>query len=212
MEEVIIKWSSKKVIWTILLCLVELVFFTYILSFLLIYPEEDSMGIIVLIAFVGFLLIIVGWLLYERMQILLSGKEYLKFTTQGFFYKPHPKKDWQFYFWRQVETFSLMRINGGRSSRDFYQIEVCFFDKDLVKTKSLWNRLRSKFSSAKPAVDLIIPIHLLDVDFPRRVFETMSYFEREWRIKQNRQARKEANKLWKANLPNRHSLSLLKVE
>lgn len=191
MEEVIIKWSSKKVIWTILLCLVELVFFTYILSFLLIYPEEDSMGIIVLIAFVGFLLIIVGWLLYERMQILLSGKEYLKFTTQGFFYKPHPKKDWQFYFWRQVETFSLMRIKGGRSSRDFYQIEVCFFDKDPVKTKSLWNRLRSKFSSAKPAVDLIIPIHLLDVDFPRRVFETMSYFEREWRIEQNRQARKQ---------------------
>ena len=198
MEEVIIKWSSKKVIWTILLCLVELVFFTYILSFLLIYPEEDSMGIIVLIAFVGFLLIIVGWLLYERMQILLSGKEYLKFTTQGFFYKPHPKKDWQFYFWRQVETFSLMRIKDGRSSRDFYQIEVCFFDKDLVKTKSLWNRLRSKFSSAKPAVDLIIPIHLLDVDFPRRVFETMSYFEREWRIKQNRQARKEAKQALKS--------------
>ena len=198
MEEVIIKWSSKKVIWTILLCLVELVFFTYILSFLLIYPEEDSMGIIVLIAFVGFLLIIVGWLLYERMQILLSGKEYLKFTTQGFFYKPHPKKDWQFYSWGQVETFSLMRIKGGRSSRDFYQIEVCFFDKDLVKTKSLWNRLRSKFSSAKPAVDLIIPIHLLDVDFPRRVFETMSYFEREWRIKQNRQARKEAKQALKS--------------
>ena len=182
MEEVIIKWSSKKVIWTILLCLVELVFFTYILSFLLIYPEEDSMGIIVLIAFVGFLLIIVGWLLYERMQILLSGKEYLKFTTQGFFYKPHPKKDWQFYSWGQVEK---LRIKGGRSSRDFYQIEVCFFDKDLVKTKSLWNRLRSKFSSAKPAVDLIIPIHLLDVDLPKRVFETMSYFEREWRIQQN---------------------------
>ena len=195
MEEVIIKWSSKKVIWTILLCLVELVFFTYILSFLLIYPEEDSMGIIVLIAFVGFLLIIVGWLLYERMQILLSGKEYLKFTTQGFFYKPHPKKDWQFYSWGQVEK---LRIKGGRSSRDFYQIEVCFFDKDLVKTKSLWNRLRSKFSSAKPAVDLIIPIHLLDVDFPRRVFETMSYFEREWRIKQNRQARKEAKQALKS--------------
>ena len=198
MEEVIIKWSSKKVIWTILLCLVELVFFTYILSFWLIYPEEDSMGIIVLIAFVGFLLIIVGWLLYERMQILLSGKEYLKFTTQGFFYKPHPKKDWQFYSWGQVEKFALTRIKGSRNARDFYQIEVCFFDKDLVKTKSLWNRLRSKFSSAKPAVDLIIPIHLLDVDFPRRVFETMSYFEREWRIKQNRQARKEAKQALKS--------------
>ena len=187
MEEVIIKWSSKKVIWTILLCLVELVFFTYILSFLLIYPEEDSMGIIVLIAFVGFLLIIVGWLLYERMQILLSGKEHLKFTTQGFFYKPHPKKDWQFYSWRQVETFSLMRIKGGRSSRDFYTIEVHFYDKDFIKPNSLWNRLRSRFTTAKHSNLLKIPIYLLDVGLPKRVFETMSYFEREWRIQQNRQ-------------------------
>ena len=83
------------------------------------------------------------------------------------FHKPHPKKESQFYSWGQVETFSLMRIKGGRSSRDFYQIEVYFFDKDLVKTKSLWNRLRCKFTSAKPAVDLIIPIYLLDVGLPK---------------------------------------------
>ena len=114
---------------------------------------------------------------------LLCGLSF--FALDTLFMMTYPKKDWQFYSWRQVETFSLMRIKGGRSSRDFYQIEVCFFDKDLVKTKSLWNRLRSKFSSAKPAVDLIIPIHLLDVDLPKRVFETMSYFEREWRIQQN---------------------------
>ena len=82
--------------------------------------------------------------------------------------------------------------------RIFTRLKFVFFDKDLVKTKSLWNRLRSKFSSAKPAVDLIIPIHLLDVDFPRRVFETMSYFEREWRIEQNRQARKEAKQASKS--------------
>lgn len=198
MEEVIIKWSSRKIIWNIVLCFVDLAFLLWILYFMMTYPKEAAIGLVALRLFVLFLIIIVGWLLYERMQILLSGKEYLKFTTQGFFYKPHPKKDWQFYSWRQVETFSLMRIKGGRSSRDFYQIEVCFFDKDLVKTKSLWNRLRSKFSSAKPAVDLIIPIHLLDVDFPRRVFETMSYFEREWRIKQNRQARKEAKQALKS--------------
>ena len=183
MEEKIIKWSSKKIIWTILLCLVELAFLLWILSFMMTNPKEAAIELVALRLFILFLIIIVGWLLYERMQILLSGKEYLKFTTQGFFYKPHPKKDWQFYSWGQVEK---LRIKGGRSSRDIYQIEVCFFDKDLVKTKSLWNRLRSKFSSAKPAVDLIIPIHLLDVDLPKRVFETMSYFEREWRIEQNR--------------------------
>ena len=184
MEEKIIKWSSRKIIWTIVLCFVDLAFLLWILYFMMTYPKEVAIELVALRLFVLFLIIIVGWLLYERIQILLSDKEYLKCTAQGFSYKPHPKKDWQFYSWGQVEK---LRIKGGRSSRDIYQIEVCFFDKDLVKTKSLWNRLRSKFSSAKPAVDLIIPIHLLDVDLPKRVFETMSYFEREWRIQQNRQ-------------------------
>ena len=187
MEEKIIKWSSKKIIWTIVLCLVELVFLLWILSFMMTYPKEAPVGIVALRLFVLFLIIIVGLILYERLRLLFSDKEYLKCTAQGFSYKPYPSKDWQFYFWGQVEKFALTRIKGGRSSRDFYQIEVCFFDKDLVKTKSLWNRLRSKFSSIKPAVDLIIPIHLLDVGLPERVFETMSYFEREWRIQQNRQ-------------------------
>ncbi len=187
MEEKIIKWSSKTIIWTTLLCLIELAFLLWILSFMMTYPKEAPMGLVVLILFVGFLIIIVGWILYERLQILLSDKEYLKCTPQGFFYKPHPKKDWQFYSWGQVETFFLMRIKGGRSSRDFYQIEVYFFDKDLVKTKSLWNRLRSRFTTAKHSNVLQIPIYLLDVGLPGRVFETMTYFEREWRIQQNRQ-------------------------
>ena len=186
MEETIIKWSSKKIILSLLLYLLELTLLIWILSFLLSYPEETPMGLVALILFVGFLIIVVSLILYQRLRLLFSDKEYLKCTAQGFSYKPYPKRDWQFYSWGQVETFSLMRIKGGRSSRDFYQIEVCFFDKGLVKTKSLWNRLRSKFSSAKPAVDLIIPIHLLDVDLPKRVFDTMSYFEREWRIQQNR--------------------------
>ena len=187
MEETIIKWSSKKIILSLLLYLLELVLLLWILSFFLTYPQEAPAGLVALILFVGFLIIVVSLILYQRLRLLFSDKEYLKCTAQGFSYKPYPKRDWQFYSWGQVETFSLMRIKGGRSSRDFYQIEVCFFDKGLVKTKSLWNRLRSKFSSAKPAVDLIIPIHLLDVDLPKRVFETMSYYEREWRIEQNRQ-------------------------
>ena len=184
MEEKIIKWSSRKIIWNIVLCFVDLAFLLWILYFMMTYPKEAAIELVALRLFVLFLIIIVGWLLYERIQILLSDKEYLKCTAQGFSYKPHPKKDWQFYSWGQVEK---LRIKGGRSSRDIYQIEVCFFDKDLVKTKSLWNRLRSNFSSAKPAVDLIIPIHLLDVVLPKRVFETMAYYEREWRIQQNRQ-------------------------
>ena len=192
MEGKIIKWSSKKIIWTILLCFLELAFLLWILSFMMTYPKEVPLGMVLLRLFIGFLIIVVGLILYQRLRLLFSDKEYLKCTAQGFSYKPYPKKDWQFYSWRQVETFSLMRIKGGGSSRDFYQIEVCFFDKDLVKTKSLWNRLRSKFSSAKPAVDLIIPIYLLDVGLPERVFETMTYFEREWRIEQNRQGHQKS--------------------
>ena len=151
MEEKIIKWSSRKIIWNIVLCFVDLAFLLWILYFMMTYPKEVAIGLVALRLFVLFLIIIVGWLLYERIQILLSDKEYLKCTAQGFSYKPHPKKDWQFYSWGDIEKFALMRIKGSRNSRDFYTIDVHFYDTNLVKTKSLWNRLRSKFSSAKPA-------------------------------------------------------------
>ena len=74
MEEKIIKWSGKKVIWNILLCLVELAFLIWILSFMMTYPTEVSMGLVVLILSVGFLIIIVSLILYQRLQILLSDK------------------------------------------------------------------------------------------------------------------------------------------
>ena len=187
MEEKIIKWSSKKIIWTIVLCLVELAFLLWILSFMMTNPKEAAIELVALRLFVLFLIIIVGWLLYERFQILLSDKEYLKCTPQGFSYKPHPKKESQFYSWGQVETFSLVRIKGGSSSRDFYMIEVQFYDKEVLKSNFFWYRLRSRFTSSKHSNVLKIPIYLLDVGLPKRVFETMSYFEREWRIQQNRQ-------------------------
>ena len=187
MEEKIIKWSSKKIIWTIVLCLVELAFLLWILSFMMTNPKEAAIELVALRLFVLFLIIIVGWLLYERFQILLSDKEYLKCTPQGFSYKPHPKKESQFYSWGQVETFSLVRIKGGSSSRDFYMIEVQFYDKEVLKSNFFWYRLRSRFTSSKHSNVLKIPIYLLDVGLPRRVFETMSYFEREWRIEQNHQ-------------------------
>ena len=186
MEEKIIKWSSRKIIWTIVLCLVELAFLLWILSFMMTYPKEAPIGLVALRLFVLLLIIIVGWLLYERIQILLSDKEYLKCTAQGFFYKPHPKKDWQFYSWGQVEKFSLMKIKGRRNANDFYTIDVHFYDTNLLNNNSLWRRLRSRFSNVKHSNVLKIPIYLLDVGLPRRVFETMAYFEREWRIQQNR--------------------------
>ena len=187
MEETIIKWSSKKIVLSFVLYLLELALLLWILSFLLSYPEEAPAELVALILFIGFLIIIVGFILYQHLRRLFSDKEYLKCTAQGFFYKPYPKKDWQFYSWGQVEKFALTRIKGSRNARDFYMIEVRFYDKELLKSNSFWNRLRSRLTSSKHSNVLKIPIHLLDVGLPKRVFETMSYYEREWRIQQNRQ-------------------------
>ena len=187
MEETIIKWSSKKIILSLILYLLELALLLWILSFLLSYPEEAPAGLVAFILFIGFLIIIVCFILYQHLRRLFSDKEYLKCTAQGFFYKPYPKKDWQFYSWGQVEKFALTRIKGSRNARDFYMIEVQFYDKELLKSNSFWNRLRSRFTSSKHSNVLKIPIYLLDVGLPKRVFETMSYFEREWRIQHNRQ-------------------------
>ena len=185
MEETIIKWSSKKIVLSLILYLLELALLLWIFSFLLSYPEEAPAGLVAFILFIGFFIIIVGFILYQRLRLLFSDKEYLKCTAQGFFYKSHPKKDWQFYSWEQVEKFALTRIKGSRNARDFYMIEVQFYDKELLKSNSFWNRLRSRFTSSKHSNVLKIPIYLLDVGLPKRVFETMSYFEREWRIQQN---------------------------
>ena len=187
MEETIIKWSSKKIVLSLILYLLELALLLWIFSFLLSYPEEAPAGLVPLILFIGFLILIVGFILYQHLRRLFSDKEYLKCTAQGFSYKPYPKKDWQFYSWGQVEKFALTRIKGSRNARDFYMIEVQFYDKELLKSNFFWYRLRSRFTSSKHSNVLKIPIYLLDVGLPKRVFEVMSYFEREWRIKQNRQ-------------------------
>ena len=187
MEETIIKWSSKKIVLSLILYLLELALLLWIFSFLLSYPEEAPAGLVALILFIAFLIIIVGFILYQHLRRLFSDKEYLKCTAQGFFYKLHPKKDWQFYSWGQVEKFALTKIKGSRNARDFYIIEVHFYDKELLKSNFFWYRLRSRFTSSKHSNVLKIPIYLLDVGLPRRVFETMAYYEREWRIQQNRQ-------------------------
>lgn len=187
MEETIIKWSSKKIVLSLILYLLELALLLWIFSFLLSYPEEAPAGLVAFILFIGFLIIIVGFILYQHLRRLFSDKEYLKCTAQGFFYKLHPKKDWQFYSWGQVEKFALTKIKGSRNARDFYIIEVHFYDKELLKSNFFWYRLRSRFTSSKHSNVLKIPIYLLDVGLPRRVFETMAYYEREWRIQQNRQ-------------------------
>ena len=78
MEETIIKWSSKKIVLSLILYLLELALLLWIFSFLLSYPEEAPGGLVVLILFIGFLITIVGFILYQRLRLLFSDKEYLK--------------------------------------------------------------------------------------------------------------------------------------
>lgn len=187
MEETIIKWSSKKVIWNTVFILVYSIFFLWMLLFIVMHLEQVSVLMIILLLLMILLILTVGCIVYQRIQILSSDREYLRCTVKGFFYKPNPYKASKFYAWKDVEEFAFRRIPGGRRSRDSYRIEVSFYNNDLVKTKSLWTSLRNQFTTVKPSIDLIIPIYLLDVGLPERVFETMSYFEREWRIEQNRE-------------------------
>ena len=62
MEETIIKWSSKKIVLSLILYLLELALLLWIFSFLLSYPEEAPAGLVALILFIGFLIIIVGFI------------------------------------------------------------------------------------------------------------------------------------------------------
>lgn len=186
MEETIIKWSGKKVIWNTVFVLVYGIFLLWILLFIVTHLVQVSILMVILLLLMILLILTVGCIVYQRIQILRSDREYLRCTVKGFFYKPNPYKASKFYDWKDVEEFAFRRISGGRRSRDFYRIEVSFYDKDLVKIKSLWTHLRNKFTTVKPSIDLIIPIYLLDVGLPERVFETMTYYEREWRIEQNR--------------------------
>ena len=130
-----------------------------------------------------------GVVIYQTYRLLSSDKEYLKCTVEGFYYKQNPKKPSRFYAWADVEDFSFSRIRG--KYRDSYRIEVYFKNKENVKKPSFLTLLKKVCFPFHPSADLIIPIFLLDVGLPERVYETMKYYEREWRIEQNRQAKKQ---------------------
>ena len=114
----------------------------------------------------------------------------MRFSVEGFYYKPNPKKASRFYAWADVEEFSFSRIGG--KYRNSYRIEVYFTNKENVKSQSLLALLKRRCFPFHPSADLIIPIILLDVDFPERVYEIMKYYEREWRIEQNRQGNQKS--------------------
>lgn len=192
MEEKVIKRSPKKIIWNALFGL----FFLLPLYYLYSYSQKGTRLHTISLLFMLVLLFFAGVVVYLTYRLLSSDKEYLRFTVEGFYYKPNPKKASRFYAWADVEEFSFSRF-GGRY-RNSYRIEVYFKNKDNVKSQSLLALLKRRVLPFHPSADLIIPIILLDVDFPERVYEIMKYYEREWRIEQNRQARKKAKQASKS--------------
>ena len=189
MEEKVIKRSPKKIIWNALFGLASVLFFLLPLSYLHSYSQKGTRLHTISLLFMLVLLFFGVVVVYLTYRLLSLDKEYLRFAVQGFYYKPNPKKSSHFYAWADVEEFSFSRIRG--KYRDSYRIEVYFKNKENVKSQSPLALLKRRCFPFHPSADLIIPIFLLDVGLPERVYETMKYYEREWRIEQNRQARKQ---------------------
>ncbi|KXT82741.1 hypothetical protein SORDD15_00164 [Streptococcus oralis] len=196
MEEKIIKRSPRKIIWNALFGLASVLFFLLPLSYLYSYSEKGSKLHTISLLLMLVVLFCVGVVIYQTYRLLRSDKEYLKCTVEGVYYKPNPKKPSHFYAWADVEDFSFSRIRG--KYRDSYRIEVYFKNKENVKSQSFLALLKRRVLPFYPSSDLIIPIFLLDVGLPERVYDAMKYYEREWRIEQNRQARKKAKQASKS--------------
>lgn len=196
MEEKVIKRSPKKIIWNALFGLASVLFFLLPLSYLHLYSQKGNRLHTISLLLILLVLFCAGVVVYQTYRLLSSDKEYLKCTVEGFYYKQNPKKPSRFYAWSDVEDFSFSRIRG--KYRDSYRIEVYFKNKENVKSQSFLALLKRRILPFHPSADLIIPIFLLDVGLPERVYETMKYYEREWRIEQNRQARKQTKQASKS--------------
>lgn len=196
MEEKVIKRSPKKIIWNALFGLASVLFFLLPLYYIHSYSQKGTRLHTISLLFMLVLLFFGVVVVYLTYRLLSLDKEYLRFTVQGFYYKPNPKKSSHFYAWADVEEFSFSRIRG--KYRDSYRIEVDFKNKENVKSQSPLALPKRRCFPFHQSADLIIPIFLLDVGLPERVYETMKYYEREWRIEQNRQARKQTKQALKS--------------
>ena len=196
MEEKVIKRSPKKIIWNALFGLASVFFFLLPLSYLHLYSQKGTRLHTISLLLILLVLFCAGVVVYQTYRLLSSDKEYLRCTVEGFYYKQNPKKPSRFYAWSDVEDFSFSRIRG--KYRDSYRIEVYFKNKKNVKSQSFLALLKRRILPFHSSADLIIPIFLLDVGLPERVYEAMKYYEREWRIEQNRQARKQTKQASKS--------------
>ncbi len=99
MEEKVIKRSPKKIIWNALFGL----FFLLPLYYLYSYSQKGTRLYTISLLFMLVLLFLGVVVVYLTYRLLSLDKEYLRFTVQGFYYKPNPKKSSHFYAWADVE-------------------------------------------------------------------------------------------------------------
>ena len=99
MEEKVIKRSPKKIIWNALFGL----FFLLPLYYLYSYSQKGTRLYTISLLFMLVLLFFCVVVVYLTYRLLSLDKEYLRFTIQGFYYKPNPKKSSHFYAWADVE-------------------------------------------------------------------------------------------------------------
>ena len=90
--------------------------------------------------------------------------------------------DREFFSWKDVSEINF-RIIRNRFTTS-YRIEINFNDVEgLCKTSAIVRKNKKRVF--KNQVDLIIPLIFLEETFLERIYDSMKYYEREWRIESN---------------------------
>ena len=123
-----------------------------------------------------------GFKAVQDFNLEIADKEFIRLTVNGFYYKPSLVADREFFSWKDVSEINF-RIIRNRFTTS-YRIEINFNDVEgLCKTSAIVRKNKKRVF--KNQVDLIIPLIFLEETFLERIYDSMKYYEREWRIESN---------------------------
>ncbi|WP_427150827.1 hypothetical protein J1C86_05245 [Streptococcus sanguinis] len=179
MQERIIKRSSKKILfWAILNSLFSIFLSYFFVCFIVVENRLTYFYSYILLV----LLLILYIILFASWSLLFADKEFIRLTVNGFYYKPSLVADREFFSWKDVSEINF-RIIRNRFTTS-YRIEINFDDVEgLCKTSAIVRKNKKRVF--KNQVDLIIPLIFLEETFLERIYDSMKYYEREWRIESN---------------------------
>lgn len=133
MEETIIKWSSKKIVLSFVLYLLELALLLWIISFFLTYPEEAPAGLVAIILFIAFLIIIVGFILYQRLRLLFPIKSIWNVRLKDFTINHFRRKTGSFIPGDKLKTLLSRELKGVDIQGIFIWLRFIFMTKIFWK-------------------------------------------------------------------------------